>query len=151
MMSLLKEFNPPWFINKILKRKKKVVESVKKIGIFWTATKFCLFISKRNYFFLLSLCQFQVVKFLVESWMVVAPKPQETKIIAETGNAGKVRKRRKEGRTRKKIEDDLQMMVQQVNKEKTAWDVKYVCHVLCFNITFLKVSFYQLHIFILNF
>lgn len=60
--------------------------------------------------------------------MVVAPKPQETKIIAEMGNAGKVRKRRKEGRTRKEIEDDLQMMVPQVNKEKTARDVKYVMY-----------------------
>lgn len=50
--------------------------------------------------------------------MVVAPKPRETGIIAGTGNAGKVRKRRNEGRTRKEIEDDLQMMVPQVNKEK---------------------------------
>lgn len=50
--------------------------------------------------------------------MVVAPKPRETETIAGTGNAGKVRKRRNEGRTRKEIEDDLQMMVPQVNKEK---------------------------------
>lgn len=78
--------------------------------------------------------------------MVVAPKPQETEIIAGTGNAGKVRKRRDEGRIRKEIEDDLQMMVPQVNKEKTACDMKYVyvVRVLCFNfnITFLKVSLY---------
>lgn len=50
--------------------------------------------------------------------MVVAPKPREIETIAGTGNAGKVRKRRNEGRTRKEIEDDLQMMVPQVNKEK---------------------------------
>lgn len=50
--------------------------------------------------------------------MVVAPKPPETETIAGTGNAGKVRKRRNERRTRKEIEDDLQMMVPQVNKEK---------------------------------
>lgn len=50
--------------------------------------------------------------------MVVAPKPRETETIAGTGNAGKVRKRRNEGRTRKETEDDLQMMVPQVNKEK---------------------------------
>lgn len=51
--------------------------------------------------------------------MVVAPKPRGTETIAGTGNAGKVRKRRNEGRTRKEIEDDLQMMVPQVNKEKS--------------------------------
>lgn len=75
--------------------------------------------------------------------MVVAPKPPETETIAGTGNAGKVRKRRNEGRTRKEIEDDLQMMVPQVNRKKgkkAACDVKCVYHVLCFkfNITFLK-------------
>lgn len=72
--------------------------------------------------------------------MVVAPKPREIETIAGTGNAGKVRKRRNEGRTRKEIEDDLQMMVPQVNRKKTACDVKCVYHVLCFkfNITILK-------------
>lgn len=47
------------------------------------------------------------------------------------------------------------MMVPQVNEEKTACDMKYVyeVRVLCFNfyITFLKVSLYQLHIFLLKF
>lgn len=65
--------------------------------------------------------------------MVVAPKPRETETIAGTGNAGKVRKRRNERRTRKEIEDDLQMMVPQVNKEKkllVMWNVYIMYYVL---------------------
>lgn len=135
-----------WFINKILKRNKKSCRVSKKSFFFFLKQQNCVYLFLKGIIFVLSLCQFQVVKFLVESWMVVAPKPQETEMIAGTGNAGKVRKRRDEGRIRKEIEDDLQMMVPQVNEEKTACDMKYVyvVRVLCFNfnITFLKVSLY---------